>query len=250
MRSRWFLAIALAVLATPLTRADTIVLPNANTSVSGNAITGFPLGDGDRTFQWVYSNSQLSSVVGDQITSLGFRLPSGASTVTIPLNFTAWNLQVGTSLNAPGSLSSNFAANQGAGTLTVLSGPLTIPANSLIGGAGPNPFLDLNFTTPFTYLGGDLLFTLSLSGNTDDVAVDANTLPNPVTDTVGDQFSFNATTGTAQFFNSPVTQIGFAPPAPVVPEPSALALAGLGLTCLAIARTLRRRWHKSPFALQ
>jgi hypothetical protein len=122
MRTRCFLGIVLAILATPMARAGFIVLPNANTTVNGNATQTYPIGDGNRTFQWVYSASQLSSIVGDQITRIGFRRPAGASTVTTPLTFTAWNLQVGNSLNAPGSLSATFAANEAPNTITARSG--------------------------------------------------------------------------------------------------------------------------------
>jgi hypothetical protein len=235
--------LCLAALALPgRARADVIVLPNANTNVSGPTRQFFPLGGGGRTFQWVYSSSQLTPVVGDQITSIGFRLPAGMATVTTPITFTAWNLQVGTSLNPPGSLSATFAANQASDTVTVRSGPLVIPPNSLIGGAGPNPFFDLNFTTPFVYHGGDLLFTLRLTGNTNETPVDANFLPNPVTDTVG-AFSFTATTGIGQVFNSPITQLNFGA-ATGIPEPSSLALFAFGGAALAGWR----RWRKHACA--
>lgn len=225
-------------------RAGVIVLPNGNTNASGNSATFGVFGDASaiQTFQWVYAASQLTSIVGDDITSIGFRLPAGAGTVTSPATFAQWNLQVGTSLNPPGSLSTTYAANQGPDTTTVLAGPLVIPANSFVGGAGPNPFFDIAFTTPYLYHGGDLLFTLRKAPDTTTTfTVDANTLPNPVTDTVG---STNATdtTGRAQFFNSPVTQLDFpAAPPPAVPEPSSLALLALGGGALAVWR----RWKRS-----
>jgi hypothetical protein len=236
------MGIAMAVLATQLARADMIVLPNANTTANGNAAQLDSLGDSGRTFQWVYSASQLTSVIGDEITGIGFRRQAGGSTVTSPMVFAAWNLQVGSSLNPPGSLSSTFAANQAPNTITVRSGPLTIPANFLIGGAGPNPFIDIPFTTPFTYTGGDVLFTLSLSGNTNANFVDANSLPNPVTDTVG-AFGFNATSGQSQTLNSPVTRLDVAV-AVLVPEPSTLALLGLG----GMASAGWRRWRRWAWA--
>jgi hypothetical protein len=146
---------AATLLSPPPAGADVIVLPNADTNVSGDTATIIPLGNSViQTFQWVYAASQLTSVVGDEITSIGFRLSAETGTVTTPSTFAQWNLQVGTSLNPPGTLSANFVANQGADTTTVLSGPLVIPANSLVGGAGPNPFSDIPFTTPYTYHGG------------------------------------------------------------------------------------------------
>jgi hypothetical protein len=238
------LGLALAAwLATPggTARAAFVVLPNANAATSGNSSQFFLLDTADVTFQWVYAASQLSSVVGEQLTSIGFRLPAGAATVGSSLSYTAWNLQLGTSLNPPGSLSSSFAANQGPDTTTVLSGPLTIPANSFVGGAGPNPFYDITFTTPHLYTGGDLLFTLRhtpVSGPA--VNVDANTLPNPVTDTVG-ALGSASTSGQAHFFTSPVTALDFGPAVTAVPEPFSLTLLGIGGIVLAGWRPWRKK---------
>jgi hypothetical protein len=206
-----------------------IVLPNANTSSSGNNVQ-FGILDGGQawTFQWVYSASQLTSVVGDQITAIGFRLPAGASTIASALNYTEFNLQLGTSLNAPGSLSTSFAANQGPDTTTVLSGPLSIPGGSFVGGSNPNSFFDIFFSVPFTYEGGDLLFTLRHDDPGVTVDVDANILPNSVTDTNAQPGNDTATSGQAHFFNSPVTQLVFGPATTVTPEPASLTLLATG----------------------
>jgi hypothetical protein len=121
-------ALALLLCGVGQARAGLIVLPNANTNVSGNDSQFLVLDNGDVTLQWVHATSQLTSVVGDQITSIGFRLPTPAATVTSALSYSSFNPQLGKSLNPPGSLSSTFADNQGPDTTTVLSGPLTIPA--------------------------------------------------------------------------------------------------------------------------
>jgi len=222
-------------------RADMLVLPNANTSASGNNVQFGVMDSGVWTFQWVYSASQLTSVVGDKITAIGFRLGPGEATVSSPLVYSTFNLQVGTSLNPAGSLSATFAANQGPDTTTVLSGPLTIAGGSFVGGSGPNPFYDINFTTPYTYTGGDLLFTLGHSDPGVSIYVDANSLPNSVTDTVGEPDSTSATTGEAHFFNSPVTQIEFASAAPT-PEPASLTLLCTALATFGGVRI--RRWRQ------
>jgi hypothetical protein len=220
------LVLILTALFPSIARADLIVLPNANTATSGNGNTLFPLGLTEATFQWVYSSSQLTSIVGDNITSIGFRLPAGASTVASATTFAQWNLVLSPSVNPPGSLSPFFPFNVGPGSTNVLSGPLTIPANSLVGGAGPNPFYDITFTTPYRYTGGDLLFTLTyLLGSSTTLAVDANTLPNSVTDTVS-AGTFGAMEGTHGGSSSPITQLDFTPA--VVPEPSSLVLFALG----------------------
>jgi hypothetical protein len=49
-----------------------------------------------------------------------------------------------------------------------------------------------------------------------------------VTDTVGTNSSSSATSAQAQFFDSPVTALGFGPAATAAPEPASLTLLGLG----------------------
>jgi PEP-CTERM motif len=230
--------------------ASIIVAPNSNTSSAGNAVQfGVLDTPGDNvTFQYVYSATQFSTLTpGDEITGIGFRLPAGSSTFNSALVYSSFSLQIGQSTAAPGALSTTFAANQASDTVTAFSGPLTIPAGSFVGGAGPNPFYELAFATPYTYTGGNLLVTIRHSDVSSSISVDANTISgfSSVTDTAANFGSDNATQSDGQrgFYNSPVTAFYFSPVAPPptvpVPEPSSLALLSLGLGLAGW-----RRWRK------
>ena len=232
--------IALAF-AAPSANAD-LVAPNANTSTSGNNQQFGIFDSGAWTFQFAYNASQFSTIIGSQITDIGFRLPAGASTITSALVYTSFSIQIGQSTAAPGALSTTFATNEAADTVTAFSGPLTIPAGSFVGGAGPNPFFDLVFTTPYHYTGGNLLVTLRHSDPGVSIAVDANTLaslPSGLADTVASSGSATATTGQEGFFNAPVTNFSFT--ASAVPElPTSYAFVALG-SVVVLAGLVRRK---------
>jgi hypothetical protein len=214
-------------------RADIFdVAPNANASANGNSVQFFILDTNSPiTFQWDVAASQLTSLVGLNITALGFRLPGGSSTIGSAINFASFNLQLSGSLNPLGSLSSTPASNVAANAVTVYNAPLTIPANSLIGGAGPNPFYLIDFTTPFLYTGGDLLMTLQRTGEA-PFSVDANTV-----DSRGDTVGCTSGTCQAQFFNYPITE--FRATSAVPETSSVLLMATVALGCLALRRKLR-----------
>ena len=222
------LAVCLGTLAMAgVSRGGTIVVPNANTATEGASYLDGPFQGAAISLQWQLAGSQFASVpVGSQLTAIGFRLDGGDTNEPLTTEtFTSWNLQLSASLNAIGSLSTTFANNIGAGDTSVYSGPLTILAGSLTGGAGPNPFFFVTFTTPYIYNGGDVLLTLNhVASNgpsirTDGVGVSA------IGDTVL-QNDFSAVTGVAEFYNLPVTAFQFTPTI-VTPEPATwLSLAG------------------------
>jgi hypothetical protein len=217
--------------------AGLVVLPNGDASANGNNFTVIPLGSGSTgwAFQWDISGSQMGSVpVGSSITAIGFRLEGSQGTgPASPETVGTFDLQLSTSLNALGSLSTTEANNIGSDAVTVLSGGLTIPTDAFTGGTGPNPFYLIDFTTPYTYEGGDLLFSLSVNNIVGALSLDANNV-DANGDTVG---AMGGGAGRSEFYNYPTTELEFTA-GTSTPEPSSLLLLGAGLAFLA-GRRLR-----------
>jgi PEP-CTERM motif len=214
------------------TRADSLLIaPNANAATSGNANQSILLSEGapPLTFQWDLAASQLTAMMGDTIDAIGFRLASASSNVTGPTTIGTFDLQLSSSLNPIGSLSGTPVNNIGPDAVTVYAGSLVL--GSLTGGAGPNPFFLINFVTPFTYTGGDLLMTENVANAPaiGTVFVDANFV-----DSLGDTSS-TLNGGEAQFFNYPITEFEYSP-STAVPEPSAVLLLGIGLLAVWVLR--------------
>jgi hypothetical protein len=140
-----------------------------------------------------------------------------------------YDIQLSRPANPFPTLNSTFAANIGPDVVLVRSGPLTVPTGAFTGGAGPNPFFDIEFTTPYTYNGGDLLVTLGHTTATSGTgfAIDANLVADGQANTDLTN-SFTDTLGQTNLNNYPITEFSFSPATAAVPEPASLTLLGLG----------------------
>lgn len=232
MRAYVFLAVALAG---GVAHAGLVVAPNANTSTSGTTDQLALFGEGATAveFQWQFAASQFTGLAGSDITGIGFRLPGDSTSISAGTSIGTWTLELSGAANSIGSMSTTFANNIGAGATTVLSGGLTLPG--ITGGAGPNPFFLIPFTTPFSYSGGDLVMTLTVN-NASSFAIDANGV-NTIGDTVG---QIGGGTSMAQFFNYPITEFQTG----AVPEPASLLLTAAGVALIAARRALRARANR------
>jgi hypothetical protein len=234
MLSRCYIVALVVLAAVGTARADTIVLPTSAAGGSFESVGGGPLGDFAVTAQVAFVAGTKLIPSGSRITGIGFRLDESAATgPASDMTFSQWDLQISRSLRPPASLSATFADNIAADVVLVRSGPLTVTADSLIGGGFPNPFMIIPFTVPYTYTGGNLLLTLRKSEHTGDEGL--------LFDAVNEggffffqwgsvvQSSASATSGFVNAINVPVTQLVFERPEADAPLPGTLSLLGLSL---------------------
>ncbi|MFT3882577.1 MAG: hypothetical protein QM703_23355 [Gemmatales bacterium] len=214
---------------------NTIVAPSALNGVEG---AGFYIYNGPITFQQVMAPSQLLGLqVGDIITGMQLRLDSTWLSSAASSN-TNFDVSIGPSNFAPGSLTSSVAGNQGAGTVLARSGSINFPLNSYPFGNSPNAFGPfIPFTTSYTYTGGNLLLTISHQAPSSELDFDVGL------GIVGVQ------TYQAQVYNSselsdssPDSGLAVQFSIAAVPEPATYIAAAVGVTFTGLAV---RRWKKN-----
>lgn len=233
------LTTALIVALAGASSAMGAVVPNDRAAVAGNGGFLSPLANSARSYQMVIDESQLVSLVGQQINGIAFRALPGA-TVAWPAADTTYNnydIYVGQSVD-PSLRTTTFANNVIGPQTQVRSGSLTIPAGSYTVGSSPNGFAPhITFSIPYAYLGGDLAIEIRQDGsNGTSLSTDAVTASSGPGS--GYNVNFGATWISGYFpgatgSNGNFTIIDLS----VVPAPSSAALLGLGL----IAAGRRRR---------
>jgi len=135
---------------TPGTPINTQVVPNADANLAGNSNNGYPfIGANTMRYQQVYATSQFGAVPtgGAYITAITFRLPTGWGSFSNTLS--AIQIDLSTTTNAPGGLSSTFAANVGTNDTTVFNGPVSLSSADI--GSPPDFDILIPLTTPFFY---------------------------------------------------------------------------------------------------
>lgn len=211
----------------------TVVAPSALNGVEG---AGFYIFNGPITFQQVYAPAQLAGLLpGSIITGMQLRLDSSflespASTVT---NF---DVALGPSNFAPGSLTNSVAGNQGAGTVQVRTGSVSFAENAFSFGGSPNGWGPvIPFSSTFTYQGGDLLLTVSHTAPNSELDFDVGSGLSGVQ--IFQAQLYNATTLTDSETGSAIAvQFSFI----AVPEPA--TWYALAIICLSLGTIWSRMW--------
>jgi hypothetical protein len=236
--------LVLFALASTLQAQGTVVVPSALNGVEGS---GFYIYNGPITFQQVTGPSQLGGLQsGSIITGMQLRLDSAFNTSPASNN-TNFDVYLGPSNFAPGSLTNNVANNQGAGTVQVRSGSLNFAANAFPVNGSPNDWGPLiPFTNTFTYTGGNLLMTVAHTAPSDELNFDIGGGLSDVQ--IFQAQVYNATTLTDSEVGSGLA-VRFVFTA--VPEPAvwyALGIVGMVCGTVVMRRRLMHRFQEQKLA--
>jgi hypothetical protein len=173
MKRLLVLCFAVALLAAGLSEAQSVVAPNALTTVAGTGGLNTLLRDSGnpRTYQLGIAASELTSIPkGAEIVGLSWRANSGTSTTwppTTPATWTNYDITLAEAALPVGSFSTTFASNM-KNAVQVRKGPMTIPVGAYqVTTSKPAPFTTFyaDFQMPYTYRGGDLVILVTHPGS-------------------------------------------------------------------------------------
>lgn len=238
MKRTVFAACALLVAAGA---AQAIVVPNSAATTEADGVFSLTsTGTTGRTFQLTIAANQLTSLVGQQVGGLQWRLNGAVATNWPPTDTTYafWDVYMGPGV-APSAMSNTFASNFSGPATQVRSGPAGFTAGSFTAGGSPNAFGPaLNFNTPYLYTGGDLTIEMRFAqqvGATTQSAFDAVAASGGPANGWGVDFAGrwtgNSAGTTGANGNFLVTNLV------VIPAPTSLALMGLTMGLAARRRT-------------
>jgi len=147
----WALAITALLIAVPPLASATVVVPNAQTAVEGNANNSFPFNCLLLTPSMRYQQVYLGPEVGSgTITQIAFRQDGGGGGAFGPTTINGITITLSSTSAAPDGLSNTFMSNVGADETTVFSGNLTLSSPASL--ADPKPFdIVIPLQTPFAF---------------------------------------------------------------------------------------------------
>lgn len=236
-------AMCLALFSAPLARAD-VVVPNSAAGVEGDGTFALTTTTATgRTYQFTIEEGQLTSLIGQQITGLQWRLNGGAAAwPAANASYAFWDVFIGPGVD-PSVMSNTFASNFTGTPTQVRTGAHTFNVGGFPSGGSPNAFgQGLNFDTPYSYTGGDLTIEMRFAaqtGTTTQSPFDAIVASGGPGNGWGVNFSGrwtgNSAGTTGANGNFLATNL-----IAVVPEPTSILLVGVPLTA-AVWRKLRRK---------
>ncbi len=233
MRTGIGLACALTLVGSAAMARPEVVVPNSFATTPGTSGLNTLVRDlnAPRTYQMIISGAQLSAIpAGSILTGVTWR--ANITTLNPPTwppaayNYNDYDMFIGQAALPVGSGSTTFANNVVGGTeVQVLDGPLSIAANTFTQGVLPNasPWgFFIQFDTPFTYNGGDLVFTARHPGATVVGALFLDSVASGVANGVQTFTATNATATVGGAATSTIFRFTWE-----VPAPGTLALLGL-----------------------
>lgn len=155
--------------------AQTYVVPNAFATTDPNGTFSGPLQNSARSYQLLIDSSQLTYLIGKELTGFTFRSNASASTAWPNANSTYANYDVylsGSVAPANRSLDS-LKANVVGVQKQVRSGTLTIAAGSFPAGGVSSWGQVITFDSVYLYTGGHLLLQINHTGGNESRAINA-----------------------------------------------------------------------------
>ncbi|QYK52787.1 MAG: PEP-CTERM sorting domain-containing protein [Fimbriimonadaceae bacterium] len=221
--------------AATTSQAFTGVVPTGFENTPANLSFSLSSTTTGRTYQLMFSATQMSPFLNSNLNGMQFRLNESVSSNYAGTTFTDFDIYLGEGVDIS-TRSSTFANNFVGGKTLVRSGGLTINPNEYLAGGSPvNPFGPVISFNNYLYTGGNLIIELRYS---------ASSSATPVLDAVGSatlgygtEFAgawgsgITGTTATTITANTFVTQLTATNP---VPEPFTMGV--LGIAALAIAK--------------
>ena len=153
--------VPLSLLLTAGLAAQSIVFPSTHATIAngGSSIDWFPLSSGISRQQIVYDAWDLNIPINTPITRIGFRHDPGYSSVARQVQM---DVRMGTTLSTSANVGTNFDSNfSGAPTTVFPLGLYSLPSFATSTGG----IFWINFATPYTYTGGNLLVDFRVYAN-------------------------------------------------------------------------------------